>query len=158
MAIVLVMLGMIFGAVLQSTRVSIERETLRMMQAVAADPIRQNWPGGSRSRLPYFTVRYTVSDDEYSEVRISGNSFYDLSDTDMIRKILQEAVSSEEESGYISEYNLRFYRTNHRGEDVIVFADVSSENTTMGNMVKLCSFIGLASIAVFLVISILLAR
>ena len=158
MAIVLLMLSAIFGTVLQSTKVSLANETLRMMQSVATEPLRLNWPGGSPSRLPYFTVRYSSSSEDYKEVHISGSSFYDLSDTAMLNSILEQATNSEDDSGYISEYNMRFYRTKLRGENVIVFADVSSENTTMHNLVKLCLLIGLASTAVFLFISILLAR
>ena len=158
MAIVLLMLGAIFGTVLHFTRSSLERETLRMMRSVAAEPMRQNWPGAADSRLPYFTVRYSSYGGGFGEIHISGNSFYDLSDTDMLNSILEKAVGSADNTGYIKDYNLRFYRTHLWGENVIVFADVSSENTTMKNLVRLCLVIGLASSGLFLVISILLAR
>ena len=154
MAIVLVMLSVIFGTVLHFTRSSLAAETRSMMQSVAADPMRLNWPGASSSRLPYFTVRFTP----FNEVRVSGTSFYDLSDADTLQAIVDSAVETGGDFGYISEYNLRYYRTSRHGAEYIIFVDVSSENATMRNLVKLCVFIGLASTAGFLAISILLAR
>ena len=42
MAIVVVMLSIIFGTVLSSTRQNLERESIAMMQSVASDPLQLN--------------------------------------------------------------------------------------------------------------------
>ena len=56
MAIVLVILCTIFGVLLHTTHANLERESVDMITAVAADPLQLNWPD-TASRLPYFTVR-----------------------------------------------------------------------------------------------------
>jgi signal transduction histidine kinase len=154
MVIVLVMLGIIFGTVLHFTGENLARESLSMMQSVAADPLRLNWPGESASRLPYFTVRFTP----FNEVRVSGTSVYDLTDSETLGNIVSGALNSGEDTGFLAQYNLRYLRTVKHGEEYIIFADVSSEKTTMSNLVKLCAVIGVASLGVFLLISIVLAR
>ena len=154
MLIVLVMLGIIFGTVLHFTRQALADETESMMQSVAADPMQLNWPGESSSRLPYFTVRITP----FGEAIVSGSSVYDLTDPEILSEILSGAVGTGETTGILAEYNLRFLQTAKHGVTYIIFADISSEKTTMQNLVRLCLVIGLVSAGIFLLISVLLAR
>ena len=153
MAIVIVMLSVIFGTVLSFTRQNLERESISMMRSVASDPGKLNWPGASSSRLPYFTVRLT-----YGGFRSAGSSFYNIEDADLLRQLVNTALSGEGNIGYISEYSLRYYRTSSFGTEYIIFADVSSEAATMRGLWKNCLLIGAVSLAVFFVISLLLAR
>lgn len=44
MAIVLVILCTIFGVLLHTTHANLERESVDMITAVAADPLQLNWP------------------------------------------------------------------------------------------------------------------
>ena len=59
MAIVTVMLGIVFGLVLHFTKSSLESESIRMMQAIAMDPLQLGRPNESSQeiRLPYFTLQ-----------------------------------------------------------------------------------------------------
>jgi len=154
MVIVLVMLSVILGTVLQSTRQNLARESVAMMRAVADDPMQLNWPGTPSSRLPYFTVRLSP----FGEVRVTGNSYYDLEDTELLTALVTGALESQENTGYMPKYNLRFYRTVQHGAEYIVFADVSSEKATVNNLLKNSLITGSGALAVFLLISILLAR
>ena len=83
MAIVLVILCTIFGVLLHTTHANLERESVDMITAVAADPLQLNWPD-TASRLPYFTVRISP----YGSVRVSGTSYYDLSDEQVLSGIV----------------------------------------------------------------------
>ena len=154
MVIVLVMLSIILGAVLHTTRNNLVRQSENMMRSVADDPLQLNWPGGSSSRLPYFTVRLTPGGD----VRVTGNSYYDIEDAELLTALLTTALSSEEDMGQIPEYNLRFCRTVRGGAQYVIFADVSSEKATMRGLWKNSLLVGAGALGVFLVISILLAR
>ena len=154
MAIVAVMLCVILGTVLTFTRQNLANESLSMMQSVASDPMHANWAGASSSRLPYFTVRISSG----SGRRSAGESFYDLTNSELLRDLVETAMDSEESTGYISEYKLRYYKTARFGEEYIIFADVSSESATMRSLWKNCILIGAASLAVFFIISLLLAR
>ena len=84
MAIVLAMLSVIFALVLHFTRQSLAQESISMMQSVATDPRQLNWPGASSSRLPYFTVHVSA----FGTMRVSGNSFYDLTDTELLTSLV----------------------------------------------------------------------
>lgn len=55
MTIVTIMLCVIFGLVLHFTSVSMEKESIEMMQSVALDPLQLGIPGKGASgvRLPY---------------------------------------------------------------------------------------------------------
>ena len=153
MAIVLVILCTIFGVLLHTTRANLERESVDMITAVAADPLQLNWPD-TASRLPYFTVRISP----YGSVRVSGTSYYDLSDEQVLSGIVTAALRSGSEQGLLHDYSLRYLRTTWRGSEYIVFADVSSANATMQNLWRSCILIGLCAAAVFLAVSFLLAR
>lgn len=154
MVIVLVMLSVILGTVLGFTRKNLEQESISMMQTVAADPMQLNWNGAYSSRLPYFTVRLFPT----GGTRSAGSSYYDLTDSELLSSLVETALSGEGVTGYIAEYNLRYYRTMQHGAQYIIFADVSSESATMRSLWRNCLIIGAASLAVFLVISMLLAR
>lgn len=94
MAIVLVILCTIFGVLLHTTHANLERESVDMITAVAADPLQLNWPD-TASRLPYFTVRISP----YGSVRVSGTSYYDLSDEQVLSGIVTAALRSGGEQG-----------------------------------------------------------
>ena len=89
MAIVLVILCTIFGVLLHTTHANLEQESVDMITAVAADPLQLNWPD-TASRLPYFTVRISP----YGSVRVSGTSYYDLSDEQVLSGIVTAALRS----------------------------------------------------------------
>ena len=103
MAIVLVILCTIFCVLLHTTHANLERESVDMITAVAADPLQLNWPD-TASRLPYFTVRISP----YGSVRVSGTSYYDLSDEQVLSGIVTAALRSGGEQGLLHDYSLRY--------------------------------------------------
>lgn len=154
MTIVTIMLCVIFGMVLHFTSANLEEESLHMMQSVALDPLQLGVPGqsGDRIRLPYFALQLSPG----GELLVSSGGYYDLSD----RAILEELISlsSVQGSGVLPEYGLRYIRVGNAGSQCIVFADMSSEISTIHNLLRSCLLIGAASFVVFLIISILLAN
>lgn len=158
MAIVTVMLCVIFGTILHFTRVNLEEESLDMMRTMAMAP----GPMMGRPdempqdvRLPFFVLEV----GNRGEILRAMGGYFDLSD----QKLLQELVAKVGEyggnTGTLSEYNLRFFHTEHpNGQHRLVFADISSEIRTMNGLLRSCLLIGAGSFLVFLIISILLAR
>ena len=153
MAIVLVILCTIFGVLLHATSANLERETERMMNAIAADPLQLNLPDTS-SRLPYFTVRISP----YGNVQVNGTSYFDLTDERTLSAIVTEAVLSHQTQGVLKDYSLRYLRTSWHGSEYVIFADISSSNATMKSLWKSCICIGATAAAAFLAVSFLLAR
>lgn len=152
MSLVTIMLCVILGMVLQFTKVNLEKESLRMMQSVAVDPLQLGIPGkNSHIHLPYFALQFGPGGD----VMASGGGYYDLTDHELVDELI---TLSSQKSGVLPEYNLRYIRVVTPTTQCIVFADISSEVSTMNHLLRNCLGIGAASFLVFLFISILLAR
>lgn len=161
MVLVLVMLGIIFGLVLHFTQLDLERESVSMMQSIASVPLRrQERPSErpdtqtERIRLPYFTVVL----DESGEPEAFGGGYYDLSDETFLREILDAALSGDEHIGVLEEYALRYCLAPGHERSCVVFADMSSEQSTLENLRRTCAAIGVLSLAAFLVIAVFLSR
>ena len=134
MVIVLVILCTIFGVLLHATSLNLERETERMMSAIAADPLQLNLPD-TTSRLPYFTVRIS----QQGNVQVNGTSYFDLTNEQVLSAIVTEAVLSHQTQGVLKDYSLRYLRTSWRGNEYVIFADISSANAASARPPPRCS-------------------
>lgn len=155
MLIVAMMLGIIFGLVLHFTRESLESESMRMMQVVANSPFQLGRPGEMQGevRLPYFVVQV----NKRGEYITNGSGYFDLSDEAFLSDVLTQVFESGEQTGILSEYNLRYLVQTVPNGYSIVFADISSEEATLENLVNACILIALVSFLLFFGISFLLA-
>jgi len=156
MAIVTVMLAVIFGLVLHFTGNSLERESIRMMQSVGQGPAHLPRPGELQDgvRLPYFFLQVTPQ----GELKVGGNSEFDLSDTVFLQEIFSASYAQQAQTGVLEDYNLRFYKAGGPGPQTLVFADMTSEQATLRNLMRTCVAIGIIGLAGFFVISLFLAR
>lgn len=154
MTIVTVMLCTIFGLVLHFTGNQLERESIEMMQSVALDPHRPGVPGQlSRGvRLPYFSLQLGPE----GEMLVWGGGYYDLSDRELLDDLIRRA--SLQKTGELTDYGLRYVRVVTPNQHCIVFADMSSEISTINSLLRSCLLIGTVSFFLFLLISIFLAR
>ena len=156
MLIVTVMLLVIFGMVFKFTQANLEQQSVNMMEQLAEDPFRLSLPGERREdiQLPYFVLQLGRSGDL---VAVTGG-YYDLSDQDFLLEIIDTAISSGKSIGTIDEYNLRYCRVINPMNQRLVFVDISSERATLRSLMETCALLGVLSLAVFLGISLLLAR
>ena len=156
MTIVTIMLGVIFGLLYYSTSRNLERESMQMMRNLALSPAKpappDKWWGDVH--LPYFSI---LIDRDGNPVAADGN-FFDLSDTEQIDSILALTYEAKAESGVLKEYKLRFLRSQTPMGSRVIFADMTSEQSTLDHMIKTFLTVGSAAFLVFLGISILLAR
>ena len=156
MSIVVIMLCIILGLVYYFTRADLEQESITMMQNIANHPLQVNPPNeiGEEVRLPYFTIQLGPQ----GEVVATGGGYYDLSDEAFLADLIDAAFASSKTFGVIEEYNLRYYRANAAMSNCLVFADISSEQATLDNLMSSCLIIGGASFLLFLTASILLSK
>lgn len=156
MAIITAVLFVIFGMIITSTSANLERDSIAFMQIAAKSSFMPGRPGEfpEEARIPFFTVKI----DRSGVVTPDGGSFFDLSDGAMLEEIVDTAFYSEEKTGVIKNYNLRFLKEENPNGTTIIFADTSSEQTTIINLIKTCAVIGIISFGVFFGISVLLAR
>ena len=156
MVTVTVMLAIIFGLVIHFIGNALEAQSIQMMQSIASNPMQLGSPGeiSEDMRLPFFTVQVS----RRGEVMAIGGGFSDFSDEEGILEITKAALAAQEQTGLLEAYNLRYLKTSKLAGYTIVFADMSSEKNTMGGLVRSCILIGLICFALFLGVSLLLAR
>lgn len=156
MLIVTVMLSAVFGFVYHFTRVSLEDESISMMQSIADDPLylMDISEQGGGVRLPYFILKI----NSRGELIAAGGGYYDLSDKNFLEELLRKALLSEKSVGIINEYNLRFYRTAANSGVSIVFADITSEKSTLLSLLRILLLIGGGAFLIFFGISVALAH
>lgn len=156
MAIVAVMLCVIFSLVFHFTRQELEKQSMETMQRLAVDPLQLGALDefGQGIRLPYFTLQINAQGD----IIASGGGYFDLSDEDFLKELIGAAFRSPENSGVIHEYNLRYLRVSRLSFQCLVFVDISGELATLRGLYSNCALIGAAAMALFLLVSLLLAR
>ena len=146
MTLVTVMLSVILGMVVHFTARNLETQSVHMMESIAADPFQLGPPNAPSAdvRLPYFAVEVNPQGD----VTAAGGGYFDLSDRELILRITEAALRSPYETGILKEYNLRFCKITSCNGDGIVFADMTSEQATLRNLIRTCLVIGLAGFLV----------
>ncbi len=155
MALVLTVLLVMFGLVFGITSRDLERESVGMLRAVAAEPMRIFRPGERHDKvqLPYFVIQLTPNGD-----LAAVGGYFDLTDEKTLWELLEAARADGKETGELPEYGFRYCFGRSVWGDCVVFADMSSERATLSNLVRTCLVIGGVSLAAFLVISVFLAR
>ena len=157
MVIAMLMVGGILGVVIYFTGQSMEMQSVSMMRTIAASPFQQGNLGNQSNdevRLPFFTVQISSR----GELITAGGGYFDLSDREYLQKIVDLALSADQETGELKEYDLRYLVTMSPVGLSIVFADIATEEATIRSMVYSCLFIFAAAMLAFLGISILLSR
>lgn len=126
------------------------------MQSVMEDRAYPSRPGEfpRQAKIPYFYV----SVNTMGELSASFGGYYDLTNTEAIQEIITLALNSDDQTGILKDYSLRFQKRTTPFGQTIVFVDMSSELTTMRSLTNTCVIIGVLSFAVFLGLSFLLAR
>lgn len=156
MSILTVMLCIILSMIYFFTKINLENNSIRMMQDIAIHPFLQRLPNDLADdlRLPYFTLQISPGGDLIA----AGGGYYDLSDEQFLEDLVASTFSDSAHMGIIEEYNLRYYRMDTPVRQVLVYADISSEQVTLRNLLRNCIFIGMLCFLIFLGISFLLAR
>ena len=155
MATVTVMMVIIFCLIFGFTRESLQQESLQMMESIGQSPMQLVGPEERREeiRLPYFVLQIDMMG---SITGVSGG-YYDLSDPEFLGEVLSLAMGSGENTGILEEYHLRFLRVDSRMGPRFVFADMSSEETTLANLLKIFLLVGAAALGAFFALSFWLA-
>ena len=157
MAIAMLMVGGILGVVIYFTGTNMEMQSISMMRTIATSPFQQGnlgKPSDDEVRLPFFTVQI----GSRGELIAAGGGYFDLSDREYLQQIVNLALSTDQESGELAQYDLRYLKAMSPVGLSIVFADTATEAATVRSMVYSCISIFAAAMLVFLGISILLSR
>lgn len=155
MAIFTVMLSIIFGLVYNFTVNGMEEHSERLLNNILDSRYKQTNRLGRDDELhiPYFTVQMNSWGDAF----IIGSSYFDLSDEALVSDLMKQALSTEEDTGIIREYDLRYMRRSTPMGWTVAFLDISGERGIMESFLKSFALIGLISLALFFFISLFLA-
>ena len=101
MAIVTLLLCCILGLVLYFTQANFERESIRMMENIAAQPGRFPSPGDLPEdvQLPFFTLQL----GPYGELIATGGGYFDLSDQAFLQELIEATLSKPQSLGVLEE-------------------------------------------------------
>lgn len=151
MAIFTVFLAVLLYLLVHTTAEGLRSESITQLRQAADEPIFTGRPG--QARLSCFVIRVTPRGQS-----VQSDGSFDLSDEAMLADIMAQAAASEDEVGELEEYSLRFCRQQRPSELTIAFADISGEMSTLKTLRLTCTGIGIVSVLVFWLLSILLAR
>lgn len=156
MTIITIMLFTILGLILFFTEQNLENESISMMKSVAIEPFTLEQPDNTDNdvKLPYFLLML----GPMGELITAHGGYYELTNDSFLRELANIVLASPKHLGTLPEYNLRYYRSENPLNPCIVFADMSSEASTLHNLLITCIIIGVVGFCVFLGLSILLSK
>lgn len=156
MGIVMLMLAMILGVVIHFTGENMEMQSISMMRTIAAAPFQHGNLGKppEEVRLPFFTVQI----GNRGELLGVSGGYFDLTDREYIQNIVDAALSSDERTEELEEYQLRFLKEKSPMGYTIVFSDTTTESATLKNLFYSCVLIFFVAMGVFFCITILLSN
>lgn len=155
MAFATVMLAAMLVLVYYSTAANLENDSINMLRSAAISPLLPA-PGEAAGdiKLPFFTV--LLGPD--GAVTETYGGYFDLTDRETLRALVEEALSSASGIGVMEDYALRYYRAELPGRLSIVFGDISSEMATLSGLTRTCAIVGVLGFLAFLSISAALSR
>ena len=156
MGIVIAMLLVIFGLIYHFTKSDMEQQSFNALQDLtqSVQQYGSYLPGKTDVQLPHFVIQVNL----WGEVTVSGSTYMDLSDEELLRELIEYVYTADTSTGYMEKYNLLFSKVPAMGLQRLIFVDISIQKTTLTSMVETSILVGIISMLVFLGISFLLAR
>ena len=156
MALVALVLAAVFGSAYHAVRQNIEDLSRQMLQQVlTADNGRGASHGmtieigGDQILLPYFTVNIW-GDTAY----ITGGTYADLEDTDVLKNILSQCLAQGTAEGTVSDYHLRYLVQDNGLYRKLAFVDMSMEQAVLIRLVRSYLVIAMAAMLALLAIAV----
>ena len=156
MSLVSLMLCILLGFVFCFTIRNLRQDSLSTMRQILLSPP----PPASLSedaspvQLPFFLVEV----DENGKLSVTNGSHFELSNQDALQAVVDAALSSGVHEGTLEGYQLRYCWATLPQGTRIVFAGTSFDRDTLAGLFRLCLAVGLAGLAMFFVLSLLLAK
>lgn len=149
MAVVLVILSAAFVLVIQITGQNMHQQTEQTLRNVLSGT-SQMQNRHDNTALPYFLIHT----DLWGNLVVAGTVNPDRYTSEQLQQFWRTAMTTPEQSGEISEYSLRFLRNGSS----CAFVDISGQQSALSQLKLSCALTGIAAMAVFLILSIFLAR
>ena len=153
MGMVFCVLLAVFAAVYFSSRAVIARSVQQQLQQVLQTGSGYDLSQPGQEGVPCFVAEVYAS----GTVRVSGNSYYDLTDKAALVDIVTAALSADSDEGVLAEHHLPYLRQTGLLSTRIAFTDSTLEQATLRSLLTGSLLIGLAALAVLFVCSYVLS-
>ena len=153
MGMVFCVLLAVFAAVYFSSRAGIARSVQHQLQQVLQTGSGYDLSQPGQEGVPCFVAEVYAS----GTVRVSGNSYYDLTDKAALAEIVTAALSADSDEGVLAEHHLRYLRQTGLLSTRIAFTDSTLEQATLRSLLTGSLLIGLAALAVLFACSYVLS-
>ena len=153
MGMVFCVLLAVFAAVYFSSRAGIARSVQHQLQQVLQTGSGYDLSQPGQEGVPCFVAEVYAS----GTVRVSGNSYYDLTDKAALVDIVTAALSADSDEGVLAEHHLRYLRQAGLLSTRIAFTDSTLEQATLRSLLTGSLLIGLAALAVLFACSYVLS-
>ena len=153
MGMVFCVLLAVFAAVYFSSRAGIARSVQHQLQQVLQTGSGYDLSQPGQEGVPCFVAEVYAS----GTVRVSGNSYYDLTDKEALVDIVTAALTADSDEGVLAEHHLRYLRQTGLLSTRIAFTDSTLEQATLRSLLTGSQLIGLAALAVLFVCSYVLS-
>ena len=153
MGMVFCVLLALFAAVYFSSRAVIARSVQQQLQQVLQTGSGYDLSQPGQEGVPCFVAEVYAS----GTVRVSGNSYYDLTDKAALVDIVTAALSADSDEGVLAEHHLRYLRQTGLLSTRIAFTDSTLEQATLRSLLTGSLLIGLAALAVLFACSYVLS-
>lgn len=153
MGMVFCVLLAVFAAVYFSSRAVIARSVQQQLQQVLQTGGGYDLSRPGQEGVPCFVAEVYAS----GTVRVSGNSYYDLTDKAALVDIVTAALSADSDEGVLAEHHLRYLRQTGLLSTRIAFTDSTLEQATLRSLLTGSLLIGLAALAVLFACSYVLS-
>ena len=153
MGMVFCVLLAVFAAVYFSSRAVISRSVRQQLQQALQPSSGYELYRPGQEGLPCFVAEVYAS----GTVRVSGNSYYDLTDKAALAEIVTAALAAESGEGVLPAHHLRYLRQEGLLSTRIAFTDSTLEQATLRSLLTGSLLIGLAALAVLFVCSYVLS-
>ena len=142
MTVAAVMLSALVVLALSTRSQMVRSSESRLYSALEGKVDKSEQPGSSG--LPCFVA------EVYSggTLRLSGSSYYNLENEDLVIDIVQAALAREDDSGVLRDYSLRYMRRAGPLSVRIAFTDCSMEQATMRSLLLRSGCVTLAALTI----------
>ena len=153
MTMLSVLLVMVLGLFYGFTRYNLEQATFQTMRSLSMAPRHHAFPNDRREemQLPYFILYL----DSRGRIVDTAGGFYELPEQSVLEAMVE--VAKERKNGVLEAQNLRFASFPGKEGTTLVFVDLSSQNTTLRNLLKNAVLVGILGFAGFLGLSVFLS-
>ena len=153
MGMVFCVLLAVFAAVYFSSRTVIARSVQQQLQQELQTGSGYDLSQPGQEGVPCFVAEVYAS----GTVRVSGNSYYDLTDKEALVDIVTAALTADSDEGVLAEHHLRYLRQTGLLSTRIAFTDSTLEQATLRSLLTGSLLIGLAALAVLFACSYVLS-